>query len=642
MATIALDTETRGLSGSLILGTLYKSKNISYTFQDKMKVWKDLIVLAKKEAKRGQCLYVYAYNMRFDFYKIARLNIRGINLKNEFPFICEFTFDYNESIRKGRNARKATIFFLDIWNLFRKDLGTMANSIKDKKLEMPEYLKTEDESRVFTEEELKEIEEYCLNDSRLVLALLNEIKKELKRMDYKSKTIISIGQVAMNCFLSWCKKNNHKELFQDKFKNIVLKPKYAEEIHKGYRYGRIMLKRGECNDAYAVDINNLYSYSATKMNFPDLHSERIIKKVYEILDTRESMEKLIRDFPIGVSKVIMKTPDYFNGTQYGILVSRYKNSKHFPNLPNKYIGGSFTHLELNKAINEGYKVLDIDSSVLFKKAKVNPLVEYFQQCYKLRKSGSKFANIFWKDMVNFLVGKFGQIKPKNEIVIIDPMDIDKYKKMGFELVNFSDNKTEETSYIMIKRGKRKPSKHYHSMICAQVNAYAKMYHYDFLKKIPFEDFLYCDTDNIIFKNKENLKKFPISDNFGDFKVEKEGKSFKAINKKVYRIGNDVKISGARKPKNKQEKLERLKMFEEGIISYPRMIGIMRAKSLDKTGCFEDITADLIEGANDAIIKEEEIREENIYLDENEDWNELRINKVIENDKLRNTRDKESN
>ena len=75
---IALDTETQGLSGDLILACTMRENGKYKLHKDKDTLWEELIQIARSEAKRGKGVYVYIYNAAFDFYKIVNWNMRGI------------------------------------------------------------------------------------------------------------------------------------------------------------------------------------------------------------------------------------------------------------------------------------------------------------------------------------------------------------------------------------------------------------------------------------------------------------------------------------------------------------------------------------------------------------------------------------
>lgn len=94
---------------------------------------------------------------------------------------------------------------------------------------------------------------------------------------------------------------------------------------------------------------------------------------------------------------------------------------------------------------------------------------------------------------------------------------------------------------------KKYSRTSNPIIYAYITAYARTYLYEHLIKIPFEDLLYCATDSIIFKNKDNLKYFNLNDELGGWKIEKtshEAEFFKT--ECYYRIGDEIKASGVRK------------------------------------------------------------------------------------------------
>ena len=622
---LGLDCETQGLSGKMIACCIYKSKEVHYILNSKDEIWAKLIELAQKEAKRGKVLYLYAHNMKFDFYKIVNWNLKGLAIKNDTPFIAEYSVKYDKSIRK---SKEATIKFLDTWGLYRMSLKSAGKLIGEEKGELSEELKKEDYKK--KTKLTKEETEYMIKDAEICYKLVERIKEEMKHYNTNVKTIISIGQIAMNSFLNWCKKNNYTDIFEDKFRNIIIKPKYGKELHKAYRYGRIELKRKEIKkDIYEVDVNNLYSYSAITNPFPELSSERKINHPLETLSVK-GFRKLLKQYPIGVSKVVLRTPSSYNKNSYGFLVTRTSNQRYFPNKRNKYLAGSWTNVEVSEALKRGYKLLGCEYIITFRTSKSNPFEEYFKEIYSRRQANNPFANYFWKQIANFTIGKFAQIRPQKEYIMDDIMKVNQYYSKGYKFL-----KSYGTNYLYYRKSAKKPSKHYNVIISAMTNAYAKIYHYKYLEKIPKEDFVYCDTDNIIFKGAKHLKLFPIGKDIGQWKLSKADTDFKAFNKKTYKIGNDIRASGVRKPKTTEEKKLLLKEFEDGRIHYKRMVGIQKGKNLDDAGTFENIDINLYDSMAEKIAKEDDIENTKLYLDEEETFDMEYVKKCISKDGNKN-------
>lgn len=589
---LALDCETQGLSGKMIECCIYKSQKVQFICKNKKEVWSTLITIAEKENKRKRNVYIYAHNMKFDFFKIIDWNIKGIKIKNDSPFIAEY-----------RNGNK--ICFLDTWGLFRMSLKKSAELIGERKLDIGKELIQEGGKK---ESLTKEERTYMIKDAEICYKLVKRIHKELQDYNQQVKTVVTLGQIGINTFLSWCKKNNYHDLFEDEFRNILIQPKYGKEIHKSYRYGRIEIKRTkEKNNVYEVDVNNLYSYVAMKNPFPDLKSERMIKKPLETLSIK-GFYHLLKQYPIGAAKCILSTPK--NALSYGVLVTRTKTQRYFPK--KGIIAGTWTNIEIDRAIQKGYTILGCEYIITFNQAKKNPFKEYFKEIYNRRKNGDKFSDYFWKQIANYTIGKFAQINERKEYIIDDIMKVNEYYSKGYEFV-----KSYGTNYLYCRKTGPEPSKFYCIILSAMINAYAKIYHYNYLEKIPYDDFVYCDTDNIIFKNKKNLKNFPIGKNIGEFKISHNDTSFHAYNKKTYRIGNEIKASGMRKTSDPEEQKLQLKQFEEGEISYKRMIGIQQGKSLEEAGQFEQVHINLLDSVMEKVHEEDDIENTKLFLDAEE-------------------------
>jgi hypothetical protein len=182
--------------------------------------------------------------------------------------------------------------------------------------------------------------------------------------------------------------------------------------------------------------------------------------------------------------------------------------------------------------------------------------------------------------MNSVTGKFGYRRENRHEIEVRLEDFDKYKSLGYiGIMSKGDG-----NIIMRKSGDREYSHYSSGVVYAHITAYARDMLYNHVKKIPYEDLLYLATDAIVFKGKNNLKHFNISNKMGDWKVEEEGSEFEAWNEQYYRIDNNIKASGVRKPDVS------IKALREGKVETTAMFTIKMAwkkGEFENMGSFED-------------------------------------------------------
>ena len=115
---------------------------------------------------------------------------------------------------------------------------------------------------------------------------------------------------------------------------------------------------------------------------------------------------------IGISRALL----YNDSDSLPVLPTRTIDVTHYPG-KGSYLVGTWTNFELHTAVKEGYKILDIEWSVLYDKAP-NPFSVLIPELYKLRKeSQTKFDDRFYKTVMNMSLGKFAQKRIAKEIII---------------------------------------------------------------------------------------------------------------------------------------------------------------------------------------------------------------------------------
>ena len=175
------------------------------------------------------------------------------------------------------------------------------------------------------------------------------LKKKLKNEGVTVKRLYTINQIAINHLMNKIKQlpDDYKEpLFWDKKKGITRRTLRTKEIHSAYRGGRVeAFSTGELKKVIIVDANSLYGFSASKIKGINLKSERFF---YNPLECGILLKDILNK--IGLSRVLL----YNESDEWGFIPIRTNTSSFYPKT-NKYIIGTYTHIEINHALNNGYK-----------------------------------------------------------------------------------------------------------------------------------------------------------------------------------------------------------------------------------------------------------------------------------------------
>ena len=348
--------------------------------------------------------------------------------------------------------------------------------------------------------------------------------------------------------------------------------KYKKDVHSAYRGGRVeCFKTGKFKGVNYIDCNNLYGYASMNIRFPDLRTERKIWKPLGMMTQKELLKK------IGLSRVMIVNKN----NDIGLIPIRTDTGNYFPK-KNKYIIGTYTHIELEEAIKEGYEIIDIEWSLVWNEAE-NPFKEITPHLYELRKrSGNEFDKWFFKELQNRSYGKLAQMKSGFEIVMDNVEEAKKYIENNWKII-----KGVGYNYMYEKDKGQQWKKYYAPIIPTLINAWSRIYMYKNLKRIPKDKLLYTDTDSCVMEG-NYLSEFNIGEDIGQFKIEHQNKDMIIYGRKTYLIGEDVKIAGFTQRDMTKEK------FEEGNIESKKMMTIKSTQQMENVGGFEIEKRDLKE------------------------------------------------
>ena len=198
----------------------------------------------------------------------------------------------------------------------------------------------------------------------------------------------------------------------------------------------------------------------------------------------------------------------------------------------------------------GYKINNISWIISYSKLNVNPFKDYIEELYNMRlEAKDGFKNVI-KLLMNNLYGKFSQYRSEKDYKVVERFEVQEWIEQGYE-VNCSIG----TQYIISKEGDLYQPSYTNAIISVMITAGARNYLFKQLKKIPYEDLLYCDTDSVMFKG-EHRNKFEYGNQLGQFKIEIDNKQCKILGEKRYYIHDRVKISGLSKRDSTKDLIEK--------------------------------------------------------------------------------------
>jgi len=241
--------------------------------------------------------------------------------------------------------------------------------------------------------------------------------------------------------------------------------------------------------------------------------------VYE----KQGTLKLIKNFE-GISKIKMYCPKM----DYPLLPIRHSGKLIFPT---GIIKGVYTHVEIRKALELGYKLLEIKETLYYKKT-FYPFKEFVTDNYnkRLELKRKKDPNeLVYKLLLNSLYGKFAQ-KNLTETVFFNKQflsddEIETVRSNPDVLMSDDDNgvittkKVCNESFVL-------------PILSSYTTAYARLKLYDYL---VMGKAYYCDTDSII--TNETL---PESDVLGAMKVEYDILEGVLVKPKMYYLKTKLK------------------------------------------------------------------------------------------------------
>lgn len=570
-----LDIETSGLNTKrFICGCLMNDRGGYKVFNNRKKLMEHIINTGKKLARQKKGMIIYAHNCIYDFYGTFDPLDKNITYMSDRPFIAKYNLGGGSYIR-----------FLDTMGLFRMSLKRMGEIVGKKKIDFDTYEETED----FLIESKRR--QYMINDCDIIRRGFLLLKEKLKEMNINIKWLISMNQIGIKYYLNKFKEKDVEGLFHDKeyleINNVV----FNDKIHKSYRGGRVeAFKTGSFVNSNYVDVNSLYPFSSTKIMFPIMNKY----KWFENIKLNKKNIELLKN-EINVSRCML----YNKECKLGCIPIRTNKGNYYPK-KGKLLIGTYTNYDIKLALENGYKLISIEWSIFFRKTKTNPFKEVMNELYKKRKEGNDFDNYFYKQIMNTGIGKFGQHRVNTEIKIDECEKRFEYLKKGYEITDNIDLN------FIYKKSTNTKKKYYCPIIPALITSYSRAYMWKFLKAISENrNLLYTDTDSIIFTG--SIPDYiNISNNLGEFSIEKRNSNTEIFGKKTYKIENEIVFSGLRKT-GKENK-------NDEIFINKKMITIKNTNIKENIGTFKEEIRDINESTKEQIKQIKKQEEKDIQID----------------------------
>lgn len=588
----AIDTETQGLNATrqaFIIGSItYKQndKQQMKTYNKPQELWNKILELGEQEAKTKRNLYVYAHNMEYDFYTTVDWNDQEVKIIATKPLII----------------KRKNIQFIDSMNTLKLSLRKIAQITNQEKGWLNEKLKTNDNT-ILTKKEMEELIKYNQLDTIILYNAIKQVKETLKEDGINIRKILTSGNLAMNAYIQFLKKKPYaKELMSNKIKGKFRKINYKEEERNAYRGGRIQaIELGTFENCTQADLNSAYAESATKIQYPNLSTQKFIKNPLQSMT-----EKEILNTPntIGITKCLIKTTN----DKYGYMPIRYKNQEEFVQ-DEKWLIGSWTNYELNEMIkNKKGKIIAIEHTIQYDTLEENPLKEFMEKLFELKQK-DELRKVIYKGMITHLIGKFGQKNEKQESIMGEINQEEEMKKQGYKISDWYIGK-EQTKALYTKDNGISYGNYFNPIISAYITAYTRNKIWNTLQELKRP--LYISTDGITFQGETNEIKNQ-GNKLGQWKIEKTQATTTITGQHGQQIDNEIKLAGIPKiyvtPEN----------YKSGKIMYKRMIKLKTAKNLEEIGQFKEFQTNLKENTIEHIQKQREFRTEQGVIDERE-WN----------------------
>lgn len=450
----AIDIETHGDDNAFLCATIV-TEGPSWSFRDK----RELIEFLKQPAFRNS--WMVATNLGFDFWGIF---YGEPEMKDFLPcyrgsqLIFTKTWLYDNRFNNRPNEvtkRQQMVLWIDTMNYAPFSVEKWGDILKLPKLAKPASL-----GRVpKDEDEWRELLDYNRRDAEVSLKAFRFLQASFEKLGCTVKPTIAASSMSG-------------------FKNRFLDATYYGHdedtllrMFEGYYGGRVeCFKRGTFANLNYYDINSLFPTVMREHAFPDpnTHRHRTIGDL-----------TLIKEYD-GFTRCTVRCPPM----RYPLLPLRKDDKLIFP------VGtfsGTWPHVELRKALELGYEILEYGPCDYFK-GSCRPFARFVDELYAKRLELKRLGDpmeLVAKLMMNSLYGKFGQRFTDREEWLPNNFTPDQLENLGsYELVG---------DFVRVRKPRSRPASFCFPEWAAYITAYARLRLYGLIVK---HDAIYVDTDSI--------------------------------------------------------------------------------------------------------------------------------------------------
>jgi hypothetical protein len=486
---------------TIALDTLRLQARLDFTLSSELWTW------IEPRCRSNTTTYLVAHNIVFDlavtdgFSELAR---RGWTLEALYSKGITAIFRW----RKGRKK----LIGIDNTNLFPGKLEKWGEVLGLPKLEINFNTVSDSDLAI-----------YCRRDVDIMLASWRNWLSFLDVHDLGAFKM-TVGATALN---AW------RHRFMPVAVHIHSNPKALELERESYHGGRVeCLWTGKRQDGpfYYLDVNSMYGYVLSRYNFPAGLSGYVETDEISLL-----IRRLERHSVIARVLIETDTPWYPVFYQKQIVY------------PTGMFWATLTTPEIIHAGQAG-ALRGVSAVAWYRQAPLfSKFVHYF---YELRQSYHtdelKAYNNICKLLINSLYGKFGQLGMRQEKIGECPVD-QIWSSNGYDIA-----KDEYFRQFALAGGvyeERRSGEAYNAFpaIAAHVTAYARLYLYRLVQKVPAGHVFYMDTDSLVVDEigKQALFASMNSSRLGALKVEHSSQTLEIYAPKDYKMDGRNRTKGIR-------------------------------------------------------------------------------------------------
>jgi hypothetical protein len=450
------------------------------------------------KTKRFENSYIGATNLSFDFFGLL-MNTKEIM---EFTFVMRGsdlifakTYIKNKEFNKRYSNGSRALYFLDTLNYVKASVDDLGKILGIPKLK--ESVATIIGKRPTTPEQWERLRVYNMRDAEISQKVIKFFFESFNKLGANPKKTIASTSMSLfkNRFLKKTYYTHSKESLLHQFEAY-----YGGNTHA--------YSRGLIENYKYYDFNSLYPSVMCNI-YPDPNTK---------CETRKNTLRYIEDYE-GISKVDLSV-EYL---KYPLLPYRADMKLIFPY---GSFTGSYSHVELRKAIELGYTIKKVHHTTYFKE-NIYPFIDFVKELYELRKNYKRNDNpmeLVVKLLMNSLYGKFGQkfINRDNWLPFNHTKEeldkLDYFERIG--------------QFIRIKKESETPAAFCFPIWALYTTAYARLKLHDYILK---SEPVYVDTDSLITK-----KELPTGDGLGELKLETNITKGLIVKPKFYSIAGDFK------------------------------------------------------------------------------------------------------